>query len=739
MATEQLIVEVSEKGALVVRRNLEGIGQGARQSSGSVQLLQRALGVLASAALIRQFISMSDTFTNLQNRLRTVTDGEAQLSAVTKELLQVSRETRSSFESTAELYARVALSSRELGVSQQQVIQFTKSLNQAIILSGASAQEAQAGVIQLSQGLASGALRGDELRSVLEQLPKVADVIAKEMGVTRGELRELGAEGKITADIVLNAFKNAEAELDEGFAKTIPTVGQAMTILRNKTLELIGGFNQGTGTIQTISQSIITLADNLDNVMVVVDAVADVFIVTFQVVGDLINELTAQMGTVGIEWSDVFSTMGSVVGALVRTVAQVVDKIVGLFLGLVNAIMAAWDDLPQSIASLLVRGFNLWVGIVEKGINGIVAGLNKIGEALGLEPLVEVELAKLNDPFVEAGNDVAEAFMLGFNQTGLTDLVDDVISGIEDRQLQRQDSRAQAERASTGVDLGAAPPKPEGKGEIDEFAQYLDMLRQENDLLKLTAEERVIVAAQLEAEKKLKRDLTDLEKEQIRVATERNVALSELNAIIEQGELTQKEYNTALDQLNQLLADGVINAEQYKNKLGELDSAMADSATGFEALADVGRSVWDNMFSALDTAVQGGKVTFKDFANSVLSDIARIAAQQAVLSIFKGIGGGLGVSLPGLATGGSFTVGGSGGTDSQPVAFMATPGERVDVLTPGQQQAQANNVNVAAPVIKIVNISDPNAALEAMGSTEGEQVVVNIIAKNRETVRQAIS
>lgn len=213
---------------------------------------------------IRELVQLADAFTNTQNRLKTVTDSMAELNLVTSELFRVANSTRNSFQSTAETFTRVALAVRELGISQQQTVEFSESLNQAVILSGASAKEAQAGLIQLSQGLSSGALRGDELRSVLEQLPVVADVIAKSMGVVRGELRELGAEGKITAEIVLQAFKEAREELGVRFAETVPTIGQAFTVLRNNAIELQGEFDKATNISAILAEGIIALANNLE-------------------------------------------------------------------------------------------------------------------------------------------------------------------------------------------------------------------------------------------------------------------------------------------------------------------------------------------------------------------------------------------------------------------------------------------------------------------------------------------
>ncbi len=238
---------VVENRADSVRRKLSGLFAG-----------------LSTALLVRELAQAADAYTNLQNRLGTVTEGQRQLGIVTEEVFAIANRTRSAFDATAEVYARIGASAKELGRTQLQLLGFTESLNQAVVLSGASAQEASAGLIQLSQGLASGALRGDELRSVLEQLPEVADVIAKGLGVTRGELRLLGAEGKITADIVLDSFASARKELSERFAKTVPTISQSFVVLRNNFVQFVGELDQANGASAGVSRAIILLAENLD-------------------------------------------------------------------------------------------------------------------------------------------------------------------------------------------------------------------------------------------------------------------------------------------------------------------------------------------------------------------------------------------------------------------------------------------------------------------------------------------
>lgn len=277
MATERIIIEVSERGSRTVRRSLDDIGDSAKRAEGGVQLLRRALGLIGGTVAVQQLIQMADAYTNIQNRLKLVTTGTANLARVTNELFEISNRTRSSYEGTANMYARVALSARSLGVSQQELLNFTESLNQAVILSGASMREAEGALIQLSQGLASGTLQGDEMRSVLEQLPMVADVIADHLGVTRGELRKMGSEGKVTAQQILEAFREAREELAGQFAETVPTIGQAFQVLKNRVLELWGEFATTSSIAQGLASALLWIAENLDNIIPLALAVAGIF------------------------------------------------------------------------------------------------------------------------------------------------------------------------------------------------------------------------------------------------------------------------------------------------------------------------------------------------------------------------------------------------------------------------------------------------------------------------------
>lgn len=254
----------AETATLRLKNAQEKAAASANKSSFSFGAMKgQIIGVVAALGSLWAAFKLADDFANLENRLRsTGLEGDG-LNEVMQRLQDSANNTRSSLVGTVELYSRLAISSKELGVSQNELIGFTTSLNQAILLSGANANEAQAGLIQLSQGMASGVLRGDELRSVLEQLPAVADVIAKSMGVTRGELRQMGTDGKITAQTILKAFKEAGPELGERFAGQVTTGSQALGVLHNKALEIAG--EEGKGSLNQVAKAIVDVAVALED------------------------------------------------------------------------------------------------------------------------------------------------------------------------------------------------------------------------------------------------------------------------------------------------------------------------------------------------------------------------------------------------------------------------------------------------------------------------------------------
>ena len=273
MVTETVTVRFLERGGRVVKRRIDDIGKSADRATRGIFLLKRALFVIGGAGAISGFARYADALTNVENRLKLTTDSTAQLEAVQTQLFQSARNARSDFEATADVYNRIALSARNLGVGQRQILDVTETLQKAAILSGASAREANAALIQLGQGIASDRLSGDELRSVLEQLPAVADIIVDYLNttqqfgeVTRGSLRALGREGKLTADIIFRAIQASQQKVNDLFDQTNPTIEQAFNVAKTNLLEFIDVFDDVTGASEAVANAIIAISENLGTI-----------------------------------------------------------------------------------------------------------------------------------------------------------------------------------------------------------------------------------------------------------------------------------------------------------------------------------------------------------------------------------------------------------------------------------------------------------------------------------------
>jgi phage-related minor tail protein len=202
----------------------------------------------------------------------------------------------------------------------------------------------------------------------------------------------------------------------------------------------------------------------------------------------------------------------------------------------------------------------------------------------------------------------------------------------------------------------------------------------------------------------------------------------------------QQAYLQAERDLLDLLNNGDISRVQYNEQLEKLKSTLPEVASATQELADGAMaSLWNNATSALDNFVDTGIFKFKDFARSVISDITKIAAKMLLLQAFKAMG----LPVPGFATGGSFMVGGEGGTDQNLVAFRASRGERVDVLTPAQQAAQAQgqggNAMGAAMSVTIINVVDPEEIPAIMASEAGQAATLNTISLRGGEIKQAIA
>lgn len=264
--TERTIrIKVDASGA---KREISQIDGQMRNLGGTTDRLQtqltRVASAIATAFSVRQIVAYADEFTNIQNRIRVVVNSTAELTQKTAELLQIANATRSTYESTAVLFSRLAQSTTELGVSQERLLAITETINKSFAVSGASAQEASNAIRQLSQGFASGALRGEEFNSVAEQAPEILRAVAKETGLAYGELREFAATGGITSEILIRAIENYADTVDESFAKTNRTFEQSSAVARNNAVAFIGSSKAVQDATTSAGNALVFISENLE-------------------------------------------------------------------------------------------------------------------------------------------------------------------------------------------------------------------------------------------------------------------------------------------------------------------------------------------------------------------------------------------------------------------------------------------------------------------------------------------
>ena len=249
-----------ERSVKSAQRSMRRAGAQFRAFRNSVLSARGAVGALAGTAgiglMVKRFAEAADVMTLAQSRLKLVTHGTNELRQAQADLFAIAQQTGSAYEDTVTLYSRLARATEDLGVSQRKMLIFTRAVNQSLIVSGTTAQEARAGMIQLSQALASNRLGGDEFRSVSEQMTRFTRALADGLGVSIGKLRELSHAGKLTAETVLNATIGQAPKIAQEFTQIERTVQRALTELRNQYLQFVAVINQGSGATKELIAAI---------------------------------------------------------------------------------------------------------------------------------------------------------------------------------------------------------------------------------------------------------------------------------------------------------------------------------------------------------------------------------------------------------------------------------------------------------------------------------------------------
>ncbi|MCW9551470.1 tape measure protein [Klebsiella oxytoca] len=258
----------------MMERGFDGTTRAVNNTERSMSSLSGVAVALAAALSVKQVSEYADAWATVNNKLSNSVRPTEQLADVTQRVFDVTQSTRSSLDATATLYARLERGTRQYNTSAEDLAKLTTIINQGFVVSGATAQEAENAIIQLSQGIASGVLRGEEFNSVAEQGSRLMVALADSLGVGIGELRAMAAQGKLTTDVVVKGLLSQGSVIGAEFANTTTTISQALQVAGNNITKFFGENSTVKTGVAIFSDAVVTISENIGGLSALLTGVA---------------------------------------------------------------------------------------------------------------------------------------------------------------------------------------------------------------------------------------------------------------------------------------------------------------------------------------------------------------------------------------------------------------------------------------------------------------------------------
>ena len=662
----------------------------------------RAAAGLLAALGIRQILRTADAYAQVQNRLRIVTDSTDELTTANQRLFDIAQNTRQEFDATVELYTRASIAAGELGASQEDLFRLVEVTGQALAIQGGAASEASGALRQLSQSFSSGIVRAEEFNSILEGAFPIAQAAARGLdaaGGSVGRLRNLVVEGKVTSEEFFQAILIGGESLEETFAKTIPTISQANTLLSNSFSRLVGEADQATGVTGALSVAIQDFSsfidENAESIVAWATTTVEATIVGGRAIIDFFRTVDTRLA--GLV-ADIVGTTGVIFGSE-RLIEQAIgarteinaelDQIEADFLAFTDRLanrenFAADGGGPENIIPPVPPNTAEDVDEAAIAVNDFLASLENM----------EVELGLTRDKGEEAAESIRQYREDLQLATAENEIFGDLVPTDEIDQL-RKSFREFAEESIANQrllreEIEAGEIKEAFDDQITALEEEIELLGADNEQLAINAELRAIAAgATVEQAAKI-RELTEL------LADEKDALAQQVLTFTGFFEEVGKSAQRTLSGfLADPLAEGL---DQLPFKFAQVLQQLA---------ADALASEFFKILQSFGSAGSGGAGGFLQFIGGLF-------------------GGGF--EHGGAVMGGrSILVGERGPEIFQP---------------PGSGQIVPNvNINQAAqapPAVNVINVSDPSEIPAGIETPAGEQAVINVIQRNPDAVRRLL-
>lgn len=359
----------------------EAVNGMSEQIDNASTALLSLVGIQFGADGVKQIIEIADAYKNLESRIKLVTGEGANFEAAFDGISAVALRTNSNLVSTGDLFAKIAEAGKQMGIGQDEALNLTETINQAVQLSGASAEASSAAITQLIQGLQSGVLRGDEFNSIMEQAPRLSTAFAEGLGVSTGELRKMAEQGVLTSATIIKALKGQSETVAAEFDKLPPTVGRAMTNLSTQFMLYVGATDKAGGYTNLLATYSGKLAGVIDGLASNLAAVATVMIHVGEAMGAM-KLLTMAQSWLAINAATAASSAAlasNTVSTEVNTVAKVANN--AATLAGATAATAAAAATAKSAATHDAMG--MAIAKQTPALTGNAKALTEMGAGLG--------------------------------------------------------------------------------------------------------------------------------------------------------------------------------------------------------------------------------------------------------------------------------------------------------------------------------------------------------------------
>ena len=691
--TEQLVVALEarinqfEKAFARASRTADSqfsaVERRARQSADRLESLMgstalgvnRALGAIGAGIGFDQIRRFADAWVEAGNKVRAAATAASVQVRSLDELKAGANDARTSLEAYVDLYARLTRASAGVAKTEGDVARATSILAKSFKASGATAAEAASGALQVGQALGSGVLQGDELRSIKENAPAIAQAIADAFNVPIGALKSLGEQGKLTSDKVFAAILAAGPKVEAQFAATTATIGDSFTRLGNELTAYVGKIAEASGVSAAFRAVVDGLSNNIGAVGNAAAAAAAILLGAY-----VPGMIRAGAATAAMVATNPFLLIATAAGAAAFALTAFGDQlhpIEGDLANLQDYAGAAWDGIKtgaQLAADTVMNAFHVAVDFIGNALSGVSMSWADVANvAKWTANTVVNSFAMVYDvlvaTFTKLPAAVASATITAVN--GLISIVENALNGIVELvnmtvdALNSVGAKVGVELGKVGsIDLGRITNTYAGAGAAAGEA-YVDALRQmtrdrvgealtaingqadaaleawrrkanehaaarKAEEAKTKAASEAAKSAPIPAAKTMPLEVTkgytDLQQRISALQAEISLRRT-LTGTVEETEAALDRQKVAQQLVNEAVKEGVVMTDDVKSKIGALADAYSRAAQEAKALAQSQQEA-----AAKAKELEGStKDTFKGFITDLANGKSATDALRSAL------------------------------------------------------------------------------------------------------------